>query len=96
MEKWCMILHSDINMHSNSEESCDISAVSFLIDMCDPGWHCFHDVLIVLGFAFSILPIILIATVPFIYTPLRGQVLVCCKKCEKVFRLNILSLTQLP
>ena len=80
-----MVHDININLHSNSEERCDISAVSFLIGMCDQGWHPFRDVLIVLGFVFSILSIVLVATVPFIYTQLRGQVLVCCKKCKKVF-----------
>ena len=67
-----------------------------LLDICDPGWHRFRDVLIILGFALSLLPIVLVPTVPFIYTQLRGQVIVCCNKCEGVFRLNVLPLTQLP
>ena len=65
----------------------------FLLDTCDPGWHRSRDVLIILGFAFSILPTILLPTVPFIYTQLRGQALVCCRKCKKV---NVLPLTQFP
>ena len=55
----------------------------FLSDVCDPGWHRSCDALIILGFLFSLFPVILLPTVPFIYTPLRGRVLVCCKKCEE-------------
>ena len=55
----------------------------FLSDVCDPGWHRSCDALIILGFLFSLFPIILLPAVPFIYTPLKGRVLVCCKKCEE-------------
>ena len=51
----------------------------FFLDTCDRGWHHSRDILIISGFVFSLLPIILVPTVPFICTPL------CCKKCEKVF-----------
>ena len=54
----------------------------FFSDMCEPGWNHSCDALIILGFLFSLLAIILVPTVPFIYTPLRGWVLVCCNKCE--------------
>ena len=64
----------------------------FFSDMCEPGWNHSCDALIILGFLFSLLVIILVPTVPFIYTQLRGQVLVCCNKCEGVFRLNIFPL----
>ena len=54
------------------------------LDVCERGWCNSCDALIILGFVFSLLPIILVPTVPTIYTPLRGQVLSCCKKCEKL------------
>jgi len=56
----------------------------FLSDMCEPGWCNSCDALIILGFLFSLLPIVLVPTVPTIYTPLRGQVLVCCNKSEEI------------
>ena len=65
----------------------------FFLDMCDPGLCQSCDALIVLGFMFSLLPIFLVPTVPLIYTLLKKRVLVCCKKCEEVFRLSNIIMT---
>ena len=67
----------------------DIQTVFFFLDTCDPSWHRSRDILIIAGFVSSLLPIILVPTVLYIYTSLRRQVLVCCKKCEKVFTISL-------
>ena len=68
-----------------------ITAIFSRSDVCDSHWRRSRDGLIILGFVFSVLPIILVPTLLLIYTLVKENLHNCCTKCNYLCTLSVVT-----